>query len=342
MLSWSARPSQPLKSPITATAEALGAHTEKWTPPPRAGRQVGTQLVGQVPVRALVEQVHVVVGQQAGGGRGVPARARLTSPSPEADRWRSHGAVRPCSPGAVRSGSRRGRFPPGPVHVGQQADDVGVSAGPGPGSGPTGAASWAPRGRYPDGSEVGARARGPRGRPARAAPPRQPCEPRQARRRSIVSSTGPPHSSGAEAGRCKADSRASLLRLPPGPLGPGRHRVKGARSFTIVDVGALPVGGEARQVVGSPRGQGALRGRRRGIARRGLELEDPGPEHAVVAHGRSHPVGHGAEVLPDDRRSRAARLPAQRRHASPRSGTARRRRRRRRTRPGASRGGPSP
>ena len=60
------RPSQPLKSPITLTRSAFGAHTAKCTPVVVAdGDAVRAELLERAVVRALAEQVQIEVGEHA-------------------------------------------------------------------------------------------------------------------------------------------------------------------------------------------------------------------------------------------------------------------------------------
>ena len=58
--------SQSLKSPITETASAFGAHTAKYVPVSFAiANHMRAELLPQIVVRAFVEQVQVVVREQA-------------------------------------------------------------------------------------------------------------------------------------------------------------------------------------------------------------------------------------------------------------------------------------
>ena len=59
------RPSQPLKSPITLTRSAFGAHTAKCTPVVVPGDAVRAELLERAVVRALAEQVQIEIGEHA-------------------------------------------------------------------------------------------------------------------------------------------------------------------------------------------------------------------------------------------------------------------------------------
>ena len=60
------RPSQPLKSPITLTRSAFGAHTAKCTPVVVPdGDAVRAELLERAVVRAFAEQVQIEIGEHA-------------------------------------------------------------------------------------------------------------------------------------------------------------------------------------------------------------------------------------------------------------------------------------
>ncbi len=57
--------SQPLKSPVTQTCAASGAHTAKWVPAASGSfEHMGSQLMIQAVVIAFVKEVEIVVGQK--------------------------------------------------------------------------------------------------------------------------------------------------------------------------------------------------------------------------------------------------------------------------------------
>ena len=101
---------QPLKSPMTDTAAALGAHS----PTMRAGRhRAGRRAVVEAGVGALVEQPDVVVGEQAAGGSLGVVMARSRVPD------RPRAAARQVAGQAVG------------LHRGQQVGDLGSAASSG-------------------------------------------------------------------------------------------------------------------------------------------------------------------------------------------------------------------
>ena len=66
------RASHELKSPITATRSALGAHTAKRTPWHAVDRDdVGAERLGQLEMPPFVEQVQIELAQQRAEGIGI-------------------------------------------------------------------------------------------------------------------------------------------------------------------------------------------------------------------------------------------------------------------------------